>query len=81
MKAFILKKITLRDTESNKEFCIVKKSYNLANLNDQKWYLLGSQNLFNEDTYVLEQLDDIKAGNYLRHRDGKEIYSVISVGQ
>ncbi len=76
-----MKKINLRDTESNKEICIVKKSYNLSNLNDQKWYLLGSQDLFNEDAYVLDQLNDIKAGNDLRHRDGKKIYSVISVGQ
>lgn len=76
-----MKKITLRDTESNKEFCIVKKSYNLSNLNDQKWYLAGSQDLFNEDPYVLEQLDEIKAGNDLKSRDDKKIYSVISVGQ
>lgn len=76
-----MKKIHLRDTESDKELCIVKKSYNLSNLNDQKWYLLGSQDLFNEDTYVLEQLDDTKAGNDLRREDGKKIYSVISVGQ
>ncbi|HGP3328742.1 TPA: hypothetical protein ACLHMP_003699 [Acinetobacter baumannii] len=76
-----MKKITLRDTESNKELCIVKKSYNLSNLNDQKWYLSGSQELFNEDPYVLEQLDEIKAGNDLKSRDDKKIYSVISVGQ
>lgn len=47
---FFLKKIILRDAKSNKELCIVKKSYNLSNLDDQKWYLFGSQELFNEDT-------------------------------
>ena len=76
-----MKKINLRDTESNKEICIVKKSYNLSNLNDQKWYLLGSQDLFNEDSYVLEQLDKIRAGSDLNRRDGKTIYRVVTVGQ
>lgn len=76
-----MKKITLRDAESNKEFCIVKKSYNLSNLDDEKWYVYGSQDLFNEDSYVLEQLDKIRAGSDLNRRDGKTIYRVITVGQ
>ena len=76
-----MKKITLRDTESNKEFCIVKKSYNLSNLDDQKWYVFGSQDSFNEDSYVLEQLDNIRAGSDLSRRDGKTIYRVGTVGQ
>ena len=76
-----MKKITLRDVEFKKEYCIVKKSYNLSNLDDQKWYVYGSQDLFNEDSYVLEQLDKIRAGSDLNRRDGKTIYRVVTVGQ
>lgn len=71
----------MKDIKSDREFYIVKKSYNLGDLNDQKWYLRGSQDLFDESIYVLDQLEKIRAGNDLQTESGTKIYSVILVGQ
>lgn len=71
----------MKDIKSGKEFYIVKKSYNLSDLNDQKWYLRDSQDLFDESIHVLDQLEEIRAGNDIQSEFGAKIYNVITVGR
>ena len=71
----------MKDIKSGKEFYIVKKSYNLGDLNDQKWYLRDSQDLFDESIHVLDQLEEIRAGNDIQSEFGAKIYNVITVGR
>ena len=69
--------IYLRDMKSNDQFHIVKKSYDLAALNDQKWYVQGTKKLFDQEVEILNQLDGIRAGDYIRAANGEKLYAVI----
>ena len=77
----IYKKIYLRDMKSSQQLHVVNRSYNLAALDEKKWYLQGTNDLFNEDSEILNQLEDVIAGSYLERNNGEKIYAVISVGE
>ena len=59
----------------------MKTSYALTALNDQKWYMQSTKNLFDEEVEILNQLDGIKAGNYIQAANGEKLYAVISLRQ